>query len=101
MIQLILIFIIFIIVCEFSNVVVLGWYISDRSLLKIVEKAYKEGTRFNLHTNRIVYLGRLPFISMTTLSPTSKYYIDGVGMVPRWTKMHKIIKQAYKDNLEK
>lgn len=36
------------------------------------------------------------YISTTPFSLTSKYYINGLGCVPRWSKSHKKIKNLFK-----
>ena len=38
------------------------------------------------------------YISTTLFSLTSKYYINGLGRVPRWSKSHKKIKNLFKTN---
>lgn len=35
------------------------------------------------------------FVSKTHTSLTSCYYINGFGMIPRWSKLHKKIKEYY------
>lgn len=36
------------------------------------------------------------FISTLFLCLSSKYYINGIGRIPRWSHSHKVIKELYK-----
>lgn len=36
-----------------------------------------------------------PYVIKTTICFSSKYYINGIGRIPRWSKLHKKMKQYY------
>lgn len=48
------------------------------------------------HNDFIDRLSNGGYISTTLFSLTSKYYINGLGCVPRWSKSHKKIKKLFK-----
>lgn len=48
------------------------------------------------HNDFIDRLNNGGYISTTLFSLTSKYYINGLGCVPRWSKSHKKIKKLFK-----
>lgn len=88
--------IIFIAVLEFANFVVYGGFVSaeieefymnvDESKISI--NSYNHSI-FYPHGHRGQYTTNLPF------SVFSKYHIDGVGTVPRWSKLHKRLKEYH------
>lgn len=50
------------------------------------------------HNEFIDRLNNGGHISTTTFSLTTKYYISGLGCIPRWSKSHKKIKNLFKSN---
>ena len=48
------------------------------------------------HNEFIDRLSNGGYISTTSFSITTKYYISGLGCVPRWSKSHKKIKNLFK-----
>jgi hypothetical protein len=89
---LIIAIIIFILVAsEISHIVVYGGYIKN------VDKYMDlNGYYLNSYDSTILsHGGKKPYIASTKIGILCKYYISGKGMVFRWSKLHKKIKQHY------
>jgi len=88
----ILLFIVLILfIFELSSVIALGGYIKN------VDKYMDlNGYYLNSYDSTILsHSGKKPYIAQTQFSMLCKYYISKRGMVFRWSKLHKKIKQHY------
>lgn len=47
--------------------------------------------RLNFYTPSILTDNEYPFIAKSMPALTSKWYIDGIGRIPRWSKWSKIL----------
>jgi hypothetical protein len=88
----------FFIMLELSKLSI-GWFLSDKNhLASLAQKLPKYTLNSKSIINDYSYNNYDPnFISDSIPSLLSKYYIDGVGLVPRWSKMHKLISQRFKE----
>jgi len=76
---LIIISIIFFIVSELAIIRIYGKFINKKGEIQIIKVLEKYG---------VSVLGKLPITSIF-----SKYYLNGIGTVPRWSKLHKKINE--------
>ncbi len=77
-----------------------GWYISDESIYDVLQRHKTSKISLNMFNASIINIGNMPYISSLPASLSCKYYISGMGIIPRWSKSHKLIKQCYKEALE-
>jgi hypothetical protein len=69
-------------------------YLNDKDDLQNVRRLLKHGENYS----GLIYNQNLPYIggqNHMTFSLLTKYYIEGVGVIPRWTKMHHEISNWY------
>lgn len=100
----ILFFIIVLLIClgviEVVTLVVMGSYISERNSKRFMDLKQSEYS-LNMFNNRLLSVDadgyEHTFISNVPFQIVSKYYIDGYGCVPRWSKLHKKIVEYYKN----
>lgn len=95
--SILIVIILFWIVAELSVLSVYG--LPDKNLNQFVEQNINKYEGLNPYNRTIMSASYkndfgLPFIS-TTFSVFSRYYIHDHGIVPRWSKAHKIIKARY------
>ena len=62
--------------------------------LEAIKLHRKNGVRLNSINSTIMLIGEMPFIA-THYQLLGNYYIDNVGIIPRWYKSHKIIKNLF------
>lgn len=84
-------FIIFL-VSEISNFIVYGNFVS-KEIKNIYMNLDESKLRLNIYDPSI--LSTKCFITNVPFGIFSKYYINGVGTVPRWSKLHKRINEYY------
>lgn len=85
---------------ELSKLICYGGYITDLEIYNSLVKHKDKNIRLNQFNPNIIDLGTLPFISTLPMPTFSKYYINNMGMIPRWSKSHKLIEQCFKEALE-
>jgi hypothetical protein len=90
----------FIIAFTIPNRIVYGPLLNDKEHLALIEKKVKYDCKLNRYNPRILRSGKLPYVSTVVFSFFGYYYMDEVGVIPRWSKMHKLIKQAFIDALD-
>lgn len=105
----VLILIIFVGVSEFATFSTYGKFLKDKEVFdylyefepfeknpfdnKILGPAFDKENMFSESNMKRFRSGN--FISHTRLSLLSKYYISGLGIVPRWSDAHKTINKLY------
>lgn len=82
---------------EVATLSIMGWYVGDKYLDWLREEGSK-AVRLNLYNKKLLSVGGV--VENTGIAPVpfsliSKYYIQGNGPVPRWSKSHKLIKELY------
>jgi hypothetical protein len=83
-----------------ANRITYGPLLNDKEHLALIEKKVKYDCKLNMYNPTILTSGRLPYVSNVVFSLFGKYYMNEVGVIPRWTKMHKLIRQAFIDALD-
>jgi hypothetical protein len=84
--------IILIVVMEFATILTFGWFIpkKTRDVFMNLDESKLRLNMFNPSILSTKYpITNLPF------SLFSKYYIKGVGTIPRWTKLHKKVNHYF------
>lgn len=94
---------------EFANTIVYGWFISDKVALTYIEKFQPfEVNPFNDDIISPGFDSSKPvteiryrilngkYISKVPLGLISKYHISTIGRIPRWSKAHQVITELYK-----
>jgi len=84
---------------QFANYIVYGSFINKQKQNRYMN-LNKDEYRINSYDNSILIIPGT-FISNVPFGIFAKYYIDEVGMVARWSKLHKKINEYYKIGLEK
>lgn len=77
---------------EFASLCVFGWFVS-KEITEVYMNLDESKLRLNQFEPSIIY-GQLPYIT-NHFSLFSKYYIRGLGTVPRFSKLEKRIKEYY------
>jgi hypothetical protein len=79
-----------VVIAEIAGQIVYGtWTYIDIDLDKYVLNDLDRSMLFSLYR---------PYVSKAYMA-SSKYYIDGIGPVPRWSKTHKKIQDRYNELL--
>ena len=76
---------------EFSNIIVYGWFIS-KNTTEVFMKLEEKNLRLNQFNSSI--LSTNPYIT-NHFSLFAKYYIKGLGIVPRFSKLEKKIDEYF------
>lgn len=111
MIESLVIFIFFVAVFEFATFLTYGKLLKDGEVFEylyefepfeknpfdngILGPAFNKEDMFSESNMKRFKSGK--FISHTKFSLLSKYYISGLGIVPRWSEAHKTINKLYKN----
>jgi len=74
---------------------VYGSLIKDEDWVPILEIQIQKRPELNRFDSDIIYIGKLPYITDVPFDILGKYYISNVGVVPRWSKSHKIIEAEF------
>ena len=85
------------VVLEFGTFVVYGGPIS-KDTTDMYMLAYEDEISLNVFNKSILHINSKilnRYISTLPFSIFSKYYIYGLGVVPRWSKLHKKINQYF------
>lgn len=88
-------------IVELSTIIAYGKIISSKESKKYLNLNIKDLT-LNSLDSRIIMLYNIPelkhtFISTINTSIISKYYIDDIGIILRWSKLHKQIDYYYEE----
>lgn len=82
-----------VIINELANYLTYGGFIPK----KVIEQFIRlDESKVKLNRFDYEIISTTPFIA-THLSIFSKYYIDKIGQIPRWSKLHKKIKNMHKN----
>lgn len=87
------------IVKQFASYIVYGSFINKQKQNRYMN-LNKDEYRINSYDNSILSIPGT-FISNVQFGIFAKYYIYEVGVVARWSKLHKKINEYYKIGLEK
>lgn len=89
--------IIVLVVCAFrlASWMVFGSLIKDEEWVPILEKQSQNGSKLNPFDSDMIDIGNIPYITNLPFDILGKYYIFGIGVVPRWSKSHKLIKAEF------
>ena len=83
-------------VVRLATYMIYGSLIKDEVWAPILEKQIsKNQTRLNMFSSDIINIGDLPYISNIQFDILGYYYINGVGIIPRWSKSYKLIKAEF------
>jgi hypothetical protein len=80
-----------ILLLEFANLMTYGGFINKRLSISLMNLK-EDNLRLNPFNPSI--LGGTPYIS-THKSLLCKYHVQGIGQVPRWSKLHNRIEEYY------
>jgi len=85
---------------ELATFLTYGWFVGKHHQSKYINLK-KEDIRLNMFDSSIIMIGDIDLmkgscISLVYFSLFSKYYIEGIGLVPRWSKLHKKINEYYR-----
>lgn len=96
MIAILILLVILFVSAEAANLICYGKYLSEKECEEYLNLDLS-AIRLNTYDSSILYLS--PTLSNFTFPIIfqffGKYYIYGVGIVPRWSKLHKRIKEYY------
>jgi hypothetical protein len=70
-----------------------GWFISKMTTNVFMNL---DTTKLKLNPYNRSIISTDPFINRLPIPLLSKYYINGLGQIPRWSKLHKKINEYYK-----
>lgn len=89
--------IVLVIACTFrlATWMVYGSFIKDEEWVPILEKQIQKGSVLNPFDSNLIYIGNLPYITNIPFDILGYYHISGIGIVPRWSKTHKLIKVEF------
>jgi hypothetical protein len=90
-----LITIIFIAIGYLSTGIVVGWLVKDEPAIR--SELLKEKNRMHVIGKGLITIDGGTFISSGCKNALSKWYIRGLGQIPRWSKSHKIIERIYNE----
>lgn len=69
---------------------------NKNSTNKIIETLENKNVRLNTYNNNIFYIeGFSPYIATNPFSLLSKYHVDDLGLVYRWTKAHRVLRNLH------
>jgi len=74
---------------------VYGSLIKDKDWVPTLEKQIQTNSELNSFDSNMIYIGNLPYITDIPFDILGYYHISGVGVVPRWSKSHKLIKAEF------
>jgi hypothetical protein len=74
---------------------IFGPILSDETWVPILEIQIKKGSKLNYYDSSIIRIGNLPSISNVPFDIISYYHIENVGVIPRGSKTHKLIKAEF------
>jgi len=91
-IEIIGLIILIIVVMEFATFLVYGGFVT-----KETEEVFMNLDKSKLRLNQFdpTILSTNPYIANVPFSLFSKYHINGIGTIPRWSKLHKKIKHYF------
>lgn len=81
-----------------SELITYGLPLSDSDWMDVLKES--RSVRLNQYNQKIIYIGDLPFITTLPIGFFGKYHISGVGIIPHWSKMNPIIRNAYKQAIK-
>jgi len=87
--------VLFILILRLATWMTYDSLIKDEEWVPILEKQIQKGSKLDSLCYDIIYIGKLPYISNVPLDILGKYYISSIGVVPRWSKSHKLIKAEF------
>jgi hypothetical protein len=82
-------------VFRLSTWMVYGSLINDKQWYQVLEKQIQDNSELNPFDLDIIRIGKLPFISKIPFDILGYYYIHNIGVIPRWSKSHKLIKAEF------
>jgi len=93
-------------VSEVSNIFTFDGYIKKQKRDKLLSsvKNYDNLNRYDkriLKNSSELYNFGCHFITTTCFGIVAKYYINDVGMIPRFTKLHYLVKEKFKELKQK
>jgi len=94
MITIILIILGIITIWDLISISVYGWYVKDKEIYQYL-KDNSNNLRVNMYDNNIFHVGNGPYIRTVPPTFTAKWHISGIGLVPRWSKTHKLINELH------
>jgi hypothetical protein len=82
-------------VFRLSTWMVYGSLIKDEEWIPILEKQIQKSSELNQFDSNMIYIGNLSYITNIPFDILGYYYISGEGVIPRWSKSHKLIKAEF------
>jgi len=95
MIKLVLLLVVFLVGARLIVRGIYGPFIFDKIWQPVLECQIKKGSRLNMFNSSIIQIGDLPTISNISFGILGYYYIEDIGIVPRGSKCHKLIKSEF------
>ena len=82
------------IVFEVSTIITYNGFVSKKTINKYMKLNVKR-LRINQYNPKILCTWESTFITNLPFSIFAKYYIDELGMIPRWSKLHRRVKEYF------
>lgn len=83
---------------EVTHLLVCGWYINDTRCHHNLN-TLRNHLRLNMFNDSIIKIPNGTYASTIFISLICKWHINGLGMVPRWSKTHRLLNQVHKSLL--
>lgn len=88
-------------ISEASTLYTYGWFISKKNIdlfLKIEASTFRFPTKNNTH---LLVNGSSVYISKLSGCLLGKYYVSSMGIIPRWSKLQKVVDGYFDATLSK
>lgn len=83
-------------ITEWSSYSVYGKWLKDEDIQEFYKEAETSGTQNSVSSHWMISLWNSEtFMAKVALELSCKYYIDGVGRIPRWSKYTKMFDELY------
>lgn len=96
-----LVLLVLVAITRLSTYIVYGSLIKDEDWVPILEKQIQKGSELNPFSSNMIDIGNLPYISNVPFDILGYYYISNKGIIPRWSKSHKLIKAEFEKAKQK
>lgn len=85
---------ILIIAMEFANFMTYGKFVS-KQITDVYMNLDETKIILNIYSSSILYISKDCYIARIRFSIFTKYYIEGLGTIPRWSKLHKRVNDYF------
>lgn len=84
---------------EIASIATYGWFLSSGKWSEYVMKQMDDGY-INSYNVRIVGFNGHGYLSTCSLSLLAKWYVYDVGLIFRWSKLHRLVEEKYMKKLQ-